>query len=68
MEQVAHIAMLEKLLMLGQSSEKAVQLAQVAMSGETSECLRAGTFEGKNPCPEGANTSVRLSIYTGTPI
>jgi hypothetical protein len=35
MEQVAHIAMLEKLLMLGQLSEKAVQLAQVAMSGET---------------------------------
>jgi hypothetical protein len=31
----AHIAMLEKLLMLGQLSEKAVQLAQVAMSGET---------------------------------
>jgi hypothetical protein len=35
MLQVTHFAMLEKLPMLGQLSEKVVQLAQVAMSGET---------------------------------
>jgi hypothetical protein len=29
------------------------------------EWLRAGTFYRKNPCPEKANTSVRLSILLG---
>jgi hypothetical protein len=32
------------------------------------ECLRGGTFEGKNPSPEEANTRVRLSILYGVPI
>jgi len=27
------------------------------------ECLRAGTFEGKNPCPEGANTKFLASLF-----
>jgi hypothetical protein len=32
------------------------------------ECLRGGTFEGKNPSPEEANTRVRLSILYSVPI
>jgi hypothetical protein len=32
------------------------------------EYLRGGTFEGKNPSPEEANTRVRLSILYGVPI
>jgi hypothetical protein len=34
----------------------------------SAECLRAGTFEGKNPCPVEASTSIQLSIYTNNPI
>jgi hypothetical protein len=33
-----------------------------------SECLGAGTFEGKIPCPVEASMRIRLSIYTDTPI
>jgi hypothetical protein len=33
-----------------------------------SDCLRTGTFFCKNPCPEEANTSARISIYSSTPI
>ena len=32
-----------------------------------SECLRGGTFEGKNPSPVEASTSARLLSYSGTP-
>ena len=32
------------------------------------ECLRGGTFEGKNPSPEEANTRVRLLILYSVPI
>jgi hypothetical protein len=32
------------------------------------QCLRAGTFERKNPCPIEASTSIQLSIYTNNPI
>jgi hypothetical protein len=32
------------------------------------ERLGAGTFPGKNHCPAEANTSVRLSIYSGVPV
>jgi hypothetical protein len=31
------------------------------------ECLRGGTFEGKNPSPVEASTSARLLSYSGTP-
>jgi hypothetical protein len=37
-------------------------------AGRKAECLRAGTFEGKIPCPVEASTRIRLSIYTNTPI
>jgi NAD(P)H-dependent FMN reductase len=36
--------------------------------GGDAECLRGGTFKGKNPSPKEANTRVRLSIYINTPI
>jgi hypothetical protein len=32
------------------------------------ECLRAGTFEGKNPCPQRSKYKVLISICTGTQI
>jgi Heterokaryon incompatibility protein (HET) len=35
---------------------------------QEAECLRGGTFKGKNPSPEEANTRVRLSILYSVPI
>jgi hypothetical protein len=32
------------------------------------ECLRAGIFEGKNPCPQRSEYKVLVSICTDTPI
>jgi hypothetical protein len=32
------------------------------------DCLRGGTFQGKNPSPVEANTGIRLLILYGVPV